>query len=210
MASEAPIRKKTKKTAPKPKNGATPPTMAAIEPVIGEAEASKLAVAAVDAAPERAAHETIQHESTDHELKEPTMTEQTETPTLNAPQFDTAGYAKATEMTREAVALGQGNMEAMVESGRVMFAGLQDMGREAVETGRAAMEETTADFKKAASVKSPTELMQMQSEIARRNLDAMMGLASKNTEAMIKLASESFAPLSNRMSVAADKVAQPA
>ena len=47
-------------------------------------------------------------------------------------------------------------------------------------------------------------------EIARRNFDAMVSTASKNTEAMLKLVNEAFAPMSNRMSLAAEKVGKAA
>ncbi len=65
-------------------------------------------------------------------------------------------------------------------------------------------------MRKLTSAKSPTEMLQLQGEIARRNFDAMVATASRSTEAMIKLANEAFAPVSNRMSLAADKVARAA
>ena len=41
-------------------------------------------------------------------------------------------------------------------------------------------------------------------------VDAMVATASKNTEAMMKLANDAFAPMSNRMSLAAEKVSKAA
>ena len=38
----------------------------------------------------------------------------------------------------------------------------------------------------------------------------MVSTASKNTEAMLKLVNEAFAPMSNRMSLAAEKVGKAA
>ena len=121
-----------------------------------------------------------------------------------------SGYEKASDMTQEAAQLQQGHVEALVESSRILAEGMQEMGREAMETGKSAMETATADMKRAAAIKSPTELFQLQGEIARRNMDAMIGLTSKNVERSIKLANDSFAPITNRMSVAAEKVAQAA
>ena len=122
----------------------------------------------------------------------------------------TAAYEKGTEMTSEAVEFQKGNVEAMVESSRIFVSGMQDMGRTYVEEARSAAETMQDDVKKMAAIKSPTELFQLQGEIARRNFDAMVATASKNTEAMIKLANEAFAPVSNRMSLAAEKVAKAA
>ena len=117
-----------------------------------------------------------------------------------------AAYDKGTELTKDAVEFQKGNFEALVESGKILASGMQDMGRTYVEEAKTAAETVQADVKKFAAVKSPTELFQLQGEIARRNFDAMVKTTSKNTEAMLKLANEAFAPVSNRMSLAAEKV----
>ncbi len=117
-----------------------------------------------------------------------------------------AAYDKGTELTKDAVEFQKGNLEALVESGKILASGMQDMGRTYVEEAKSAAETVQEDVKKFAAVKSPTELFQLQGEIARRNFDALVSTTSKNTEAMLKLANEAFAPVSNRMSLAAEKV----
>ena len=117
-----------------------------------------------------------------------------------------AAYDKGTELTKDAVEFQKGNLDALVESGKILASGMQDMGRTYVEEAKSAAETVQDDVKKFAAVKSPTELFQLQGEIARRNFDALVSTTSKNTEAMLKLANEAFAPVSNRMSLAAEKV----
>ena len=117
-----------------------------------------------------------------------------------------AAYDKGTEMTKEAVEFQKGNFEAMVESSKILASGMQDMGRTYVEEAKSVADAMQGDVKNLASAKSPTDLFQLQGEIARRNFDAMVSTASKNTEAMLKLVNEAFAPLSSRMSLAAEKV----
>lgn len=117
-----------------------------------------------------------------------------------------AAYDKGAEMTQDVVEFQKGNLEALVASGKILASGMQDMGRTYVEEAKSAAETVQADVKKFAAVKSPTELFQLQGEIARRNFDAMVSTTSKNTEAMVKLANEAFAPLSSRFSLAAEKV----
>ncbi len=151
------------------------------------------------------------------------MTQTEETPTMdtNSKTFtdtakDMAGnmqtrmqgaYEKGTEMTGEMVAFQKANAEAMIESGKIYFAGLQDMGRMLADDGKKAGEQMVEDAKDMAKVTTPTELVQLQNDIARRNFDAAIAFGSKATEHWMKLANESFAPLSSRMSVAAEKVA---
>ena len=57
-----------------------------------------------------------------------------------------------------------------------------------------------------AAVKSPTELLQLQGELARRNFDAAVSFSSKNTEALVKLYNDAFAPITSRVSLAAEKI----
>ena len=91
-----------------------------------------------------------------------------------------------------------------------MFSGAQDLMRSDVETGKTVVETVTADVKKMAAVKSPTELMQLQGELARRNFDAVVSYGSKRTEEVVKLYNDAFAPISSRMSVAAEKISKAA
>lgn len=115
-------------------------------------------------------------------------------------------FAKTGELASEVTEFNKGNVEAVVESGKIFFAGMQDMGRQQVAATKSVVKTVQGDFKKVAAVKSPTELVQLQGELARRNFDAAVSFGSKNTEALVKLYNDAFAPLSSRMSVAAEKL----
>lgn len=119
-------------------------------------------------------------------------------------------YAKTTVLAAEAGDFSKANIDAVVESGKIFFAGAQDIVRSDIETGKTVIETVTEDAKKVAAVKSPTELMQLQGEIARRNFDALVSFGSKRTEAWVKLYNDAFAPISNRASVAAEKISKAA
>ena len=119
-------------------------------------------------------------------------------------------FAKTGEFTAEATEFTKANVEAVVESGKIFVTGAQELLKDNIETGKTVIETVTEDAKKVAAVKSPTELMQLQAEIARRNFDAMVSYGSKRTEAWVKLTNEAFAPISNRVSVAVEKVSKAA
>lgn len=119
-------------------------------------------------------------------------------------------YAKTGEMASEVNEFSKANIEAVVESGKIFFSGLQELGREDIENGKGAFEAVTADVKKMAAAKTPTEFMQLQGELARRNFDAAVSFGSKRTEALVKLYNDAFAPLSTRVSIAAEKIKQAA
>lgn len=117
-----------------------------------------------------------------------------------------AAYAKSTEMMTDLTETAKGNVEAVVESGKIFSSGMQELARTYVEDAKSAYEQMTADLKEMAAVKSPAELLQIQGKIMRRNFDAVVASTSKNTEKMMKLSNESFAPLTARLSVATDKL----
>lgn len=161
----------------------------------------------------RAAAKTFKPIATITQLKDKIMA--TKTPDFTAKLQDTAAemqtrakaaYDKTSEMTADMTAFHKGNFDAIVESGKVLAATMQDLGRTAVEDAKTAAETVTADVKKMVAVKSPTELFQLQGEIARRNIDSMVARTSKNAEVMMKLANDMFAPISTRASVAMERL----
>jgi phasin family protein len=117
-----------------------------------------------------------------------------------------AAVEKSTKLVEEANDFAKGNMEAMVESGRIAAKGFEALGQDAAEFSRRSFESATAALKTFASVKSPTELFKLQSDFMRGAFDSYVAEASKNTEAMLKLAGDAAQPLSNRFAVAAEKV----
>ncbi|WP_296677888.1 phasin family protein [Novosphingobium sp.] len=119
-------------------------------------------------------------------------------------------FEKSQAMFGDAGAFTKGNVEALVESGKILAAGLQDMGKDYVAEGKAVIETVQADVKQMAAVKSPTDFFKLQGEIMRRNFDAVVATGSKRSEAMLKLANEAIAPISTRVSVAIEKVKQAA
>ncbi|GAB5349193.1 phasin family protein [Alteriqipengyuania sp. 357] len=184
VAKKAPAKRKTTKTSP----AKTGPAKAA--PVTGANSATKT------------------------ETKDTIMATKTQTKTANAAsdmanemQTRLAGmYEKGTEMTGEMVTFQRANAEAMAEASKILFTGMQDMTRTAVEEGRRAADQMSEDARLMAAAKSPTELVKLQGDILRRSFDSVVATSSKNTEAWIKLTNDAFAPLTSRMSEAVDKM----
>jgi phasin family protein len=138
------------------------------------------------------------------------MTAQAKTFAADMQERVKTAYAKTGEFAGEVNEFNKANLEAVVESGKIFFAGAQDLVKSNVETGKTVVETVTEDAKKMAAVKSPTELMQLQGELARRNFDAVVSYGSQRTEAWVKLYNDAFAPISNRVSVAAEKITKAA
>jgi len=119
-------------------------------------------------------------------------------------------FEKSTAVLGDYAEFTKGNVEAVVESGKILAEGLQDMGTNLVAEGRSTFETVSADIKSMAAAKSPTDLIQLQSEMFRKSFDSAVAYGSKNTEAMLKIASDAIAPISSRVSLAVEKVRQSA
>lgn len=119
-----------------------------------------------------------------------------------------SAYDKSAEAMTEMTDFAKGNVEAVVESGKVFAEGVQSMGTSYADEAKTAYETATADIKEMASIKSPTDLFQLQGKILRRNFDAMISATSKNTDAAMKLANDAIAPISGRVSVATEKMSK--
>ena len=111
--------------------------------------------------------------------------------------------AKAFEELNE---FGKGNVEALVESGKIAAKGFETLGQDYADYARKQFEGTTAALKSFAGVKSPTEFFKLQSDFVRGQFDSFVAESSKNTEAMMKLAGDVAKPISNRVAIAAEKI----
>ena len=121
-----------------------------------------------------------------------------------------AMFEKSQAMFGDAGEFAKGNVEALVESGKIIATGLQDLGKDYVAEGKTALETVQADFKELTAVKTPADFFKLQGEMLRRNFDAAVASGSKYSEKTVKLAGEAFAPIQNRVSLAVEKVKQAA
>ena len=117
-----------------------------------------------------------------------------------------AAIEKSTAAFGDYNAIAKGNVEALVEAGKILTAGLQELGTGAVAESRTAFETLTTEVKELASTKSPTEFLRLQSELAKKHIDHAVAVASKQSEAVLKLSSDVAAPVSNRVAVTVSKL----
>ena len=117
-----------------------------------------------------------------------------------------ASVEKSTKAIEELSDIAKGNVEALVESGKIAAKGIEGLGQEAVEYSRKSFEKATASLKSFSTVKTPTEFFQLQSQLLSSSFDELAKEAAKNSEALIKLAGDVAQPLTARVSLVTDKV----
>lgn len=116
----------------------------------------------------------------------------------------TTATVKGRELLSETGTFTKESLSAVSESGKIAAKGTQDLAKENIEYAKSNFSDAQEAVKSLTAVKSPTEFVKVQTEIARKGFDTMVSQGSKNTETMIKLASDIFQPISNRMAVASD------
>jgi phasin family protein len=102
--------------------------------------------------------------------------------------------------TEDFVALGQANMEALVKSGQIWTAGVQELMKQFAETAKASFDESVATLKAISSAKSVTEAMYLQSKFATSVAGRALAESNKLVDASIKLTEQTLAPITARVS----------
>ena len=115
------------------------------------------------------------------------------------------GMAKAVKMAEDMFAFAQGNLEAITRSGQIFAAGMQDMGQSLATASKSSMNETVGTFKAMAGAKSVKEAMDLQSSLLRSSLENAVTQASQLTDSTMRLSEQTLAPISARLSLAAEK-----
>lgn len=117
-----------------------------------------------------------------------------------------ASVEKSAKAVEELSDLAKGNVEALVESGKIAAKGFESLGQEAADYGRKSFEKATASFKSFSTVKTPTEFFQLQSQLFSSSFDEFTKEVAKGGEAFIKLTNDVAQPLTARVSVVTGKV----
>jgi len=120
------------------------------------------------------------------------------------------GVEKAMKTAEELMAFNQGNFEAVVKSGKIWSAGVQDLTQQVVASAQASFDETLATCRALAAVKSLREAVDLQTSLARTAVEKALSEAGRITDASVKLTEQTFAPITARFALAMEKFAKTA
>ena len=120
------------------------------------------------------------------------------------------GMEKAMKTAEELVAFGQGNVEALVKSGQIWAAGVQDIGKQIAASAQASFDESMSTFKAFSSVKSLKDAFDLQASLARSAMEKTLAESGRLTDASMKLTEQALAPITARVSLAVEKFAKSA
>lgn len=117
--------------------------------------------------------------------------------------------AKMTRAAEDAAEFNRGTVEAFTNAAQVYFTGVQDLGRQMVANVQGLSEHAMAGAKALSEVKSLKEMTELQTSLARTAFEKSLADANAIREQMTKLTEAAFAPLTARVTVAAEKFARP-
>jgi phasin family protein len=106
----------------------------------------------------------------------------------------------------ELAEVSRANVEALVDASKIAVEGARSIGQDVVETSREGVEQAADAIRALAEAKSPTELLQLQSEFARAQFDRFVAESSRLTETFVKLAGEAIQPIQNRATLNAERI----
>ena len=115
------------------------------------------------------------------------------------------GMERAMKTAEEALAFGQGNVAALVRSGQIWAAGLQDLGKQVAATAQEQIANTMSAFKAIAGAKSVSDAIEAQAALARNTIERTVAESGRITETSLKLTEQAMAPVAARVSLAVEK-----
>ena len=133
-------------------------------------------------------------------------TKQVEEFTAEAKKTMEEGVEKMSKGFEDAAAFGQDNVEAMVASGKVVAKAAEEMNAEIIAFSKKSYEDSMAAAKELTTVKSVTELFEMQTAFAKASFEGFVAEATKLNEIYSAAAKEAFEPLNARFTAAAEMV----
>ena len=120
------------------------------------------------------------------------------------------GVERVMRTAEELVQFNQGNIEAFVKSSQIWVAGVQDLTKQAAASAQASFEETVSTVKALSSARSVREALELQANLARSSVEKVVAESGRLADASVKLAERALAPLTARVTLAAEKFAKSA
>jgi hypothetical protein len=102
-----------------------------------------------------------------------------------------------------------GTLGALVQSGQIWAAGLQDIGRQVAALTQAQLESVLKTWQALAQAKSVQEALDLETALARDAVEAAITHTGRLTGASLKLTGQALAPILARVTLAGEKLDLP-
>lgn len=110
----------------------------------------------------------------------------------------------------EFASVNKENMDAFVEATNVFSKGVEELGKAYFAFAQSAMEASVEASKSLMAAKTVTEVVDLQVDLVRANVDKAVAEGNKLSEMAYKLTNETFQPLQDRFNANMEKAMKPA
>lgn len=112
---------------------------------------------------------------------------------------------KAFRTAEDLVSFGQGNLEAVMKSGQIWLAGVQDLSKQVASNAQAQVDATVSALRAFSTVRSPKEAWDLQTNFTRTSFEKAVAETRRLTDSSYKLAEQAAEPIVSRVSLAFEK-----
>lgn len=109
----------------------------------------------------------------------------------------------------EISAINKQNLDAMVQSSSIFAKGFEAIGKEFFSYTQNALEMNVAGTKALFGAKSLKDVVDLQSEMARKSFDTALAESAKLTEMSVEVTNKAFKPLQDQVNVTVEKITKP-
>jgi len=125
-----------------------------------------------------------------------------EAPSAAVKAFPGLSYTELADLSRE-------NLAAVIKANVALSEGLEAIGKELMGYARTSLEAASQTASALLGAKTFEEVVQIQSDLAKSNLEALLQGSAKLSELGVSVANEAFAPLGGRVEAAFAKFGKP-
>jgi hypothetical protein len=119
--------------------------------------------------------------------------------------FDaTTTVVNMTKTTEKITSFAQGNVEAILQSGQVWAAGFQAISKTMATTAQVHLDQTMSIWKALMTVKSVSDATNLRASLAQAPFETALAETGKLADASLKLIVEAMAPITERITLAAE------
>lgn len=116
---------------------------------------------------------------------------------------------KAFRTAEDLVSFGQGNLEAVMKSGQIWLAGVQDLSKQVANNAQAQVDATVSAMRALTTVRTPKEAFELQANLTRNSFEKAVAETRRLTDSSYKLAEEAVAPIVARVTLAFERFGRP-
>ena len=121
----------------------------------------------------------------------------------------TKAGAEAYKGYEDVIAFSKSNIDAFVKSNEIFSKGFKEINSSIMQLAQANLEETVAVTQKLMGCKSVTEIVEIQSTVAKSQYEKAVVESRKISEQTVKFAESASKPIAERVTVAVDTLSKP-